>query len=188
MPGMTQFEYLSVLVSIVLALGISENLLCWVRLIQHRNTVRFSWLHGFWSVFVLILMMQFWWGFWNYRQVPDWSFLNLLNIVLEAMLVVVIAGLLTPGRQFAPDIDLEDLYFDNAKPLFLVATAMLVSLCIADTTLLQDSIFTTENLIRALGILLTLTLAFNGKKKVHYAMAIVAGLLLFLFQVYAVFT
>ena len=47
---MTQFEYLSVLVSIILALGMSEVMISWARMIQRRDHVKFSLLHAFWTV------------------------------------------------------------------------------------------------------------------------------------------
>ncbi|MBW2386077.1 MAG: hypothetical protein JRG92_20790 [Deltaproteobacteria bacterium] len=56
---MSRFEYLSVLISIVIALGLNEVTKSWGRLLQDRRHVRFSLLHGFWSAFILLLMIQF---------------------------------------------------------------------------------------------------------------------------------
>jgi hypothetical protein len=50
---MTRFEYLSVLVSIVIALGISEVTVAWGRVLQQKVTTKIYWLHGFWSIFSL---------------------------------------------------------------------------------------------------------------------------------------
>jgi len=55
----SRFEYLSVLISIVIALGLNEVTKSWGRLLQDRRHVRFSLLHGFWSAFILLLMIQF---------------------------------------------------------------------------------------------------------------------------------
>ena len=85
---MSRFEYLSVLISIVIALGITEVTISWGRLLQHRGRVRFSALHGFWSTFLLFIMIQFWWGFWNYRTVEDWSLTSLLIFVSEGIALV----------------------------------------------------------------------------------------------------
>ena len=86
---MTRFEYLSVLVSIVIALGITEVTIGWGRLLQQRRRVRLSWLHAFWSLFTLFLMIQLWWGFWNFRTVERWSLAGLLAVVLEAITLVL---------------------------------------------------------------------------------------------------
>ena len=108
---MTRFEYLSVLISIVMALGISEVTISWGRLIQNRHQVQFSLLHAFWSVFLLLLMIQFWWAFWNFRIIENWSFGALMGPVLGAVALVLCALLLTPGRSQAPPINLEELVF-----------------------------------------------------------------------------
>ena len=133
---MTQFEYLSVLVSIILALGMSEVMICWARIIQRRDQVQFSLLHAFWSVFVVFMIIQFWWGFWNGRNVENWSLLGLLGVVIQCTIMVVNAILLTPDRSFKDEVNLEQIYFDNAKPFFLLASIMLVCLSVTDSFVL----------------------------------------------------
>jgi len=182
---MSRFEYLSVLVSIVLALGISEVLVCWARLIQHRQSVRFSWLHGYWTVFVLVLMVQFWWGYWNFRVLSEWTFLSLFLIVFETMLVVIASMLMTPGRSFEPGLDLEQLYFDNARPFFLVGAVMLLSLSSVDTLVLGIAPVSSENLIRVIAMVVLVLMSFARKREYHYFTAVVSGLLLCAFLVLA---
>ncbi len=106
---MSRFEYLSVLISIVIALGITEVTISWGRLLQHRSRVRFSGLHVFWSTFLLFIMIQFWWGFWNYRTVDNWSLPTLLIFMSATIALVLCAIVLVPGRVISGDIDLEDL-------------------------------------------------------------------------------
>ena len=103
-----------------MALGISEVTISWGRLIQNRHQVQFSLLHAFWSVFVLLLMIQFWWAFWNFRIIEDWSFAALMGPVLGAIALVLCALLLTPSRSLDPPINLEELYFAHSRPFFLL--------------------------------------------------------------------
>lgn len=182
---MARFEYLSVLVSIVLALGISEVIVCWARLIQHRRTVRFSWLHGLWTVIVLILMIQFWWGYWNFNALSEWRFSSLFLIVFETMLVVIASMLLTPGRTFEPGLDLEQLYFDNARPFFLIGALMLVSLSLTDVVVLGIAITDFENLIRMLALIVLVFMAYAEKRVYHFLAAGASGTLLLVFMTLA---
>jgi hypothetical protein len=85
----TRFEFLSALISTVIALGSSEVTVAWGRLIQDRARVPISWLHAFWLVFALFLLIQFWWGFWNFRIIEKWSLLSLTGVVVEAITLVV---------------------------------------------------------------------------------------------------
>lgn len=176
---MSRFEFISVMLSIVLALGITEVLVCWARLIQHRREVRFSWIHGFWTVFIVILMIQFWWGFWNFREVENWTFLGLSGVVFETMMVVIAALLLTPGRTFETGLNLEALYFANSRPFFLVGVLMVITLTVVDTTILGLAPLAAENLVRVAALVLVSTMAFVRNRRLHYvATAVFVALLL----------
>ncbi len=180
---MTRFEYLSVLISIVIALGMSEVTVSWGRLIQHRNQVRFSWLHAFWSAFIMLLMIQFWWGFWNFRTVEDWSLFALIGVVLEATTLVICALLLTPGRSLSGSIDLESLYFEHSRPFFLFGAFVLIQFSLIDTLVVGIPIFHMENLIRFLATAVVILLAWSSNSHLHSALAIVCVLLLAVFLI-----
>ena len=180
---MTRFEYLSVLISIVIALGMSEVTVSWGRLVQHRNQVRFSWLHTFWSAFILFLMIQFWWGFWNYRTVEDWSLFALIGVVLEATTLVMCALLLTPGRSLSGSLDLERLYFEHSRPFFLFGVFLLIQFSLVDTLVVGIPIFHMENFIRFLAVAVVSILAWSSSLRLHFALSIVCVLLLAVFLI-----
>ena len=171
---MTRFEYLTVLISIVIALGITEVTFSWSRLVQHRNSVRFSWLHSFWTAFALVLMIQFWWGFWNYRTVEDWSLTVLFFLVLEAITMVVCALLLTPGREFTEEIDLTSLYFKNARPFFLCGMVLMIQICLIDIVVLGTPILHAENYVRLTGAIVAGTLAWTPNRRLHMVVPYIA--------------
>ncbi len=171
---MSRFEYLSVLISIVIALGIAEVTISWGRLLQHRDRVRFSGLHAFWSTFILFLMIQYWWGFWNARTVDNWSLASLLIFVSATIALVLCAIVLVPGRVISGDINLEDLYYENARPFFLLAAVFLGLATVGDIFVLGVPIGHTENLVRFLGIGLATFVASSTDHRVHIGFPIVA--------------
>jgi len=178
---MSRFEYLSVLISIVIALGITEVTISWGRLLQHRSRVRFSALQLFWSTFLLFLMVQFWWGFWDYRTVDDWSLASLLIFVTEGIALVLCAIVLSPDRMISGDVDLEDLYYENARPFFLLAAVFLALSTVGDTFVLGVPFGHTENLTRLGGIGLVGFAASSTDRRVHIGLPIVAVVLLAIF-------
>ncbi len=180
---MSRFEYLSVLISIVIALGIGEVTVCWGRLLQHRDQVRFSWIHLFWSAFILVLMIQFWWGFWNFRTVEGWSFASLIGVVLEAITLVVCSLLLTPGRSLSGEVDLGRLYYDNARPFFLLGGLLLLQLGLIDTLVLGMPLIHMENLIRLVALGVVALAAWSSDTRLHTMLPIAAALLLGIFLV-----
>ena len=178
---MSRFEYLSVLISILIALGITEVTISWGRLLQHRSRVRFSGLHVFWSTFLLFIMIQVWWGFWNYRTVDNWSLASLLIFVSEGIALVLCAVVLSPGRVISGDIDLEDLYYENARPFFLLAAVFLALSTVGDTFVLRVPFGHTENLVRFAGIGLVTFVASSTDHRVHIGFPIVAVVLMVVF-------
>ena len=93
---MDRFEHLSVLISIVIGIGLSSMASAWGRMLRQRARVRLDGLRAFWSLFVVLLMVQFWWGFWEFRGIETWSFGGLLATVAEALVLVLAALVLTP--------------------------------------------------------------------------------------------
>lgn len=178
---MTQFEYLAVLVSILIGLGIAELMISWGRLLQRRAQVRFSALHAFWSIFTLLIAVQYWWGFWNFRTVEDWSLGYLLILVLPGVSFVLLTSLLVPGRADSGHLNLQDLYYENALPFFLIAAGFLALLSIADTFVLGMPIGHTENLIRLVGIVTVTYVGWSTNRRLHVGLPIVASVLLALF-------
>lgn len=176
---MSRFEYVSVLVSIVIALGVTEVTIAWGRLIQHRDRVRFSWLHGFWSAFSLFLMIQLWWGFWNFRTVESWSLLALLAVVTEAIALVLCALVLVP-RSFddAAACDMGALYRRNARPFFLIAAWLITQFTLVDVQVLGMPLLHPENAMRVPGVALALVAGLSDDPRVHTAAPIVALALL----------
>lgn len=166
---MSEFEYVSVLISIVLALGIAEITISWGRLLQNREYVQFSWLHGFWCVFAMFMIIQYWWGFWNYRTLEDWDLVTLVLIVLRVVSLVLCAIVITPTQIFSGNINLEDFYFENAKTFFLIGALTFAVAELTDIFLLGTPIFHAKILVRAAGIGAAVAVALTQRKAVHRA-------------------
>lgn len=58
---MSPFSYLSVLISIILALGVTRIVTGVGRLLQLRGSVRNSWFHLVWSANVFLYLALTWW-------------------------------------------------------------------------------------------------------------------------------
>ncbi len=166
---MSQFEYVSVLVSIVLGLGIAEIIISWARLLQNRENVQFYWLHGFWSAFTLFLIVQFWWGFWNYRTLEKWSLTSLAFLVLETITLVLCVIVISPTRIFAGELNLERFYFENAKPFFLIAVLAIAQFGFIDIFLQETPIFHERSLVRAAAVSVSVAVAFTQNRTIHRA-------------------
>lgn len=175
---MSRFEYLSVLVSIVVALGLSEVASSWGRLLRHRARVRFYWLHAVWSAFVVLFMIQFWWGFWNFRTIEEWSFLGLVCVVGEALVMVLASLILMPGDIPSDGVDLREHYYEQKSLFFGLAFVLLCMLALVDSVVSDQKFLHLENAIRGAGLVVAAWAAVSDREGVHVGLT-VAGLLLF---------
>jgi hypothetical protein len=75
---MSLFEFLMVLVSIIVGLGIAEILTGVARLIRCRESARPYWVHSLLVVSIFFALLQQWWELWELREVPEWTFIALL--------------------------------------------------------------------------------------------------------------
>ncbi len=87
------FEYLSVAVSIVLALGLA-TLLRVLRDVLEPG--RRYWVHTIWVLAVAFLHIQLWWAYWDYSTGVAWSFPKfILLLCAPAVLFLMAASLVS---------------------------------------------------------------------------------------------
>lgn len=120
---MTPFAYLSVLISIVLGLGVTELLAGVQRLVHARERVRFHWLSLTWSGLVFVTLVQWWWAAFGFRHRTDWDFFSFLLILLVPVLLYLAAALVLPPADERGRYDLRKHYFGIHRLFFLVLAA-----------------------------------------------------------------
>jgi len=93
---MDSFTYISVLLSIVLGLAITQVLLGLRGLILTRAKVKLYTPTLIWAVVALLIPIQAWWASFAMREQPKWAFLALLVIMLEMISIYMVAALVLP--------------------------------------------------------------------------------------------
>ncbi len=71
---MAAFEYLSVLISIILALGMTRVLAGVGEMLQARSRHRIYWVHVMWIVNLFLYLVIAWWIFYRWRDQQPWNF------------------------------------------------------------------------------------------------------------------
>jgi hypothetical protein len=128
---MNAFEYLSVLVGIIIALGVSHILASAMRLIRFRFRIKIHPLTLIWMLVLFLLQMLIWWDAFTRREWTDWTFFGFLLYVLIPILVSVPGYLLVPENMAELDDDyaLLDEFEKNRRWFFGILGAVgLVSL------------------------------------------------------------
>lgn len=98
---MDHFEYIMVLISIIVGLGIAHVLIGVGGIIDRRASMRppitLSVTHGAWLAFTFTWLVQFWW--WEFRfseLAPEWTIELYLFLVTYAVALFLLAVILVP--------------------------------------------------------------------------------------------
>jgi hypothetical protein len=91
-----EFQYLAVLLSIVLGLGVTQLLTGVGRLVQARHAVRPYWPPLVWVALLLLVHVQSWWAMFELRTHAPWTFLQFLVVLLTPTTLYLMAALALP--------------------------------------------------------------------------------------------
>lgn len=92
---MTSFEYITIPVSIVLALGLGKILTATMVVIE---TGRRDWLHLLWCAVLMLVMLGQWVAVWGLRSNAVWSAGEFFVVMLSPILFYMAAHLLVSSR------------------------------------------------------------------------------------------
>jgi len=159
------FEFLMVLVSVVIGLGLAEILSGAADLLRARETVRFHWFHVLFQLGVFFALMQQWWEFWDMEELGEISYFAVLVVLAPPVFLFLIADLLYPRDP--EGVDLEAYYYQQAPLLWTLVIAGTVLGTFLQPLVFGEPIFHPANLsgIPMIGICLVLT--FSKNRRVH---------------------
>jgi hypothetical protein len=116
--GIEVYSYLSVLVSIVIGLGMSQILAGVVRVLHRRRTGRIYGPTMVWGVNLFVLLTLIWWSDFSLIHHGRWTFAMFLATLALPALLYINASLILPGSERAADEPMRLAYADNRKPFF----------------------------------------------------------------------
>lgn len=137
------FEYVSILISIILGLGITQILSSFSDLLYHRKKVKFYWPHGIWILFVLFLHIQDWFVTYQIKDKAAWSLPELLFILLYPITLFIAAKMLLPTNEDEERFDMKVFYFSQFPMILLlicisILLSILFNLFFLDAALLEQ--------------------------------------------------
>jgi hypothetical protein len=171
------FEYISVLTSIIVGLGIAHLLRGLAGLVQHPGRYRLYWVHLLWVAFMFFQMVFWWWWEFNLGKLEIWYFPNYLFVLIYAVLLYLCCALLFPA-------DLEgyagfDDYFLSRRAWFFGILAATNVIDLYDTWMKGAEHFTnagTEYLVLTSVSFAILVIAAVTKNRAYHAFAAIASM------------
>ena len=132
---MDPFSYLSVLISIVLALGMTRLLAGVGEMLQARSRRRIYWVHTVWIVNLFLYLVVAWWIFYRWRNQQPWTFFLFVFVLISPTILYLASLLLFPSEgaldQF---IDYKKHFYANHRAFFAIFS-MFTLVDIIDTLL-----------------------------------------------------
>jgi hypothetical protein len=107
---MQMFEYVIVLISIVIGLALTHLMQRIAGVIQHPGRARVWWVHLVWVAYMFLSVVFWWWWEFQLQHIQTWTFGIYLFVVFYAFYLYLICAMLFPG-------DLEG--FDGYRDYFL---------------------------------------------------------------------
>ena len=121
---MSDFEFVSVILAIVIGLGMTRVLSGLASVLEHRATLRADWISLTWAVAVLLWQIVYWLGTVNsYRERAVFTVASFGLLLLAAVGLYFAAALVLPSK-IGPGTDLRQHYDAVRIPFFLVILAL----------------------------------------------------------------
>lgn len=162
-------EYLSVLVSIIIGLGLSHLLGSVGKLMSRRRRVRMYVPAVATAVLVFVAHVQFWWGSFDFGERIQSNFFAFLVFLLTPILLYLIAVLVLPelDQDESSEVSLREHYYE-ARPWFYGLSALIpVATAVRNAGFQGDVIWNQDRPFELAFFLVALTGALTAREGVH---------------------
>jgi len=167
------FEFLMILLSVIIGLALGELLTGVASILRARETVRFYWVHVALQFGIFFALLQQWWESWDLAEIEVIGFGAVLSLIVPSLVLFLIAHMLFPRP--ATDANLEDYYYKQSPVIWgLVVLGTLEGTFIIPF-IAQEPVFHPANLSGIPTIVLCVILAVSKNRRIH---AFVAPLVL----------
>jgi uncharacterized membrane protein len=184
---MDEFEYITVLLSIILGLGVTQLLSGFARLLRDGRSLARAWWVIVIVLTLLIGILQVWWVSFIWRDVQDWTFFGYIAFMVLPVLLYLLAYLVFPADLHLDGEALAQAFIDRRRPFYaiiaLVPLASFVQQRLLDGKMPPMDL---DTMLRLLWIMLAVP-GFVSRRNAVQASVAVLSLTLMLVYIYLLF-
>ena len=174
---MDAFNYLTVLLSIIMGLAMTQVLKGFRGILLSRKRIRLYWPSLIWAMLMLAICVEIWWSQYGMRERVDWTLPAFYAVLLQFIVAYMLAAIVLPDF-FEPDgIDLRDHYFAHVKWFFGLMVALLLTSLLKDVALNHRLPEMANVIFHVVFIALSSIAMFMRNESFHKAASIIAVLL-----------
>jgi hypothetical protein len=122
---MSPFEYVIVLISVILGLGITTILTGLAELIKHSKPIKLYTPYIIWIVLIFVMHIQEWWISYQLKSVQIWTLQYFLLIVLYPINLYILAHLLFSGT-LDKEFSSKEFYLEHYPRIFIGVLSLVV--------------------------------------------------------------
>jgi hypothetical protein len=173
---LTLFEYLAVIVSVVIGLGLTRILEGVGRVLEARAQVRLYWVHLVFTGIVFMGHLLFWWLFWSSREVQAWSFFPFLFLLLQPIILYLLAGLCFPDFSDRGPIDFRAFYYRNHRWFFGLFALLMVLISLRDILFRGVPWISQGNAVKAGVLVIAVVGVISSRPWIHAILALLGAI------------
>jgi hypothetical protein len=174
---MSPFEYVIVLISIILGLGITTILTGVAELIKHTRPVTLYAPYIIWILLIFVLHIQDWWVSYRLMEEKVWTLPLFLLIILYPINLYILAHLLFPAG-LSTAFSSKDFYLDHHPRLFIGSSILVVISLIHNISYLSLPLIEQIPQIIVLVILVSILITKNKNNAVHTTVSLLLLLIM----------
>lgn len=176
---MDDFSYLSVLISIIIGIGITQLLTWLARWVENRFSFQVFTPTIIWVFILLIVHIETWWGMYSLRHIHHWTLFQFIAVLLKPIILFLLTIIVHPNST-SENLDLKFNYFLQRRWFFSLLISLLLVNVLIDivmsesilvphvlffyilsfTTVISGLIFENEKYHRFLAYFAAVTLGF----------------------------
>jgi hypothetical protein len=121
------FEFVTVMISMILALSLGQLLTGVTFLIKTGRDVRWHAPHTLWLVFMGATLVNHWWSLWDFNTLV-WNYAMFMYVLIAPVLIAFAVGLLAPDRSDSASNDLALQFARVRRPFAVVFCAYVLAM------------------------------------------------------------
>ncbi len=173
---MTVFEFVMVLVSIIIGLGIARMLDGILRILRSGRPFGTYWVHSLWLTLTFFEMVNHWAYRWPFYQARvDWTIFELIFFLCPTVLLFLASGLLFPEAEVTP---MREYYYRQRHAFFTVFIGVMVVYSMENWWVLDTGLGSRGDVIRSSIVALCIPLATTRRPRIHEVLTVAVFLVI----------
>jgi len=183
---MDEFSYLSVLISVILGLAVTQILKGFRGILLSRTRIRIYWPVIAWAVLLLLVCVQSWWAMFELRHYQPWTFGAFAVVLLQTILTYMLAGLVFPDFFGEETVDLRESFYAHRVWFFALGFFVILASICKGVVLYGELPHPTDLAFHAFFGMIFLIGALTRRESSHKAL-VVLGMAIFILYIVIVF-